>query len=163
MAESDMLRGGVNTFSIDVNLFYEHWMPNQKNTVSPIHVKSYLDKILESFSIPCPILESITVQNDRVCIRSSDGRHRIAAAKAAGLSKIYVEMSDDLLTQISELFPGVILEGNPTHNVLEVGDSEDDSLEYEENFRFFQAYQNQMRAKKDAILEPTEVSTLISA
>lgn len=142
MSHQDLLTGGKNTFAIDVDTFYQYWMPCQKDTVHSGAVDSYKEKILSSAKIQAPVLQGIeSKESGEFCIRTLDGRHRIAAAKAAGISTIYVRMSDDLISKIEALFPGVILKNNlqKKNDFMEddVGDEEDS---YEEDLKFYQEF-----------------------
>ena len=143
-----MLTGGTNVVPIDVDIFYNHWMSCQKDWVYLPRVCAYKEKILSSSKIAPPLLHTIDVDDEgKVGIRTLDGRHRIAAAKAAGITTIYVRMSDELLLNIKELFPGIIQNNTP----LAQNNFEEDDDHYE-NLRFFQAFiekNRHFRAKPD--------------
>ncbi|WP_367607094.1 hypothetical protein [Legionella sp. W05-934-2] len=138
MPKQDMLTGGCGTYAIDVNAFYQYWMPCQQTSVHPYYVDSYKTKIQHGSEILAPLLQSIDFDNDKICIRTLDGRHRIAAAKESGVSIIHVRMSEKLYSQIQEIFPGVILnlksESACEKNEEKEEDTYLDDLAYFKNF-----------------------------
>jgi len=104
----DLLTGGQNTTVINVDEFYPNWMSSQRDNVYHPKVKFYADKISKKEKVEAPILGDIDCYKDAICIRTIDGRHRLAAAKLAGITVVYVRLSHQSQSQIEAIFSGII-------------------------------------------------------
>ncbi|NNM58416.1 MAG: hypothetical protein HKM04_01195 [Legionellales bacterium] len=76
----------------------------------------YKDKILRQENIETPILSSLEFMGESIAIRTADGRHRLAGAKLAGVSIVFVRMSNETKTEIEMLLPGLIINHDLEHN-----------------------------------------------
>lgn len=105
--QHDLLKGGESTTAIDLAQFYPLWMASQKNNLHPPAVREYAAKIAAGHAVAAPILQGLDEYNDVLCIRTADGRHRLAGAKEAGQQVVHVRLSQDAKAQISALWPQV--------------------------------------------------------
>jgi hypothetical protein len=114
--ENDMLRGGPSTVKVNLNKLWELWQAVQRDT--NIHrpaVEEYKEIIRRGGHIDAPFFDSIDLSEvSGVEIRTSEGRHRLHAAKEGGLATIYVLRPSDMAMELVEimdlkaaLFPGL--------------------------------------------------------
>lgn len=102
--ENDMLKGGPATVAVSVDTFYDLWSSAQRdNNIHEPAVQAYMELIDQEAGIDAPFVDSIDFGEDGISIRTSEGRHRITAAKRKGLAVIHILRPGELAIQYTEI------------------------------------------------------------
>lgn len=100
-----VIKGGAGTTKMNVKAFWDVWQPSQRDTnIRASSVEYHVALFKGGGDADPPFFERSYLSNTMdFTIRTSDGRHRITAAKLLGIEYIYVLTPNDTILNMADI------------------------------------------------------------
>lgn len=102
--DNGILNGGDYCTRMNIAAFWQYWDPQQRdNNIHEPAVARYMANLRSGIDRDAPFMDSANVGTNGLIIRTSDGRHRITAARRLGRNTIQVIQPSAQFLQMLEI------------------------------------------------------------